>query len=218
MRAQGAQIRGCPRNCRRIADDHKCHWGRTRSLGRWSEAMTREPGNLLPVMVTRERVGRGAPMSKSSWRTAAWGEGRMNGNRADGVCFAVERTVQIFHCRSFFAPLAAHVAGSTPWGRVQAIFANIRGSAWSPGFPRVGIDESGVAQAGVQAGKGLTAWGRSSYRRRIASRCVEPIRERNEAGRLRALRVVLVHKRPWWLQLQPTDGAQPGGFRSTQTS
>jgi hypothetical protein len=24
--------------------------------------MTREPGNLLPVMVTRERVGRGAPM------------------------------------------------------------------------------------------------------------------------------------------------------------
>jgi hypothetical protein len=35
-----------------------------KSLGRWSEAMTREPGNLLPVMVTRERVGRGAPMSQ----------------------------------------------------------------------------------------------------------------------------------------------------------
>jgi hypothetical protein len=34
------------------------------SLGRWSEATTREPGNLLPVMVTRERVGRGAPV----WR------------------------------------------------------------------------------------------------------------------------------------------------------
>ena len=31
-------------------------------LGRWSEALTREPGNLLPVMVMRKRVGRGAPM------------------------------------------------------------------------------------------------------------------------------------------------------------
>lgn len=33
-------------------------------LGRWSEATTREPGNLLPVTVTRERVGRGAPKAK----------------------------------------------------------------------------------------------------------------------------------------------------------
>jgi hypothetical protein len=54
----GVQSRGCPRNCRRIADDHKSHWGWARSQGRWSEAMTREPGNLLPVMITRERVGR----------------------------------------------------------------------------------------------------------------------------------------------------------------
>jgi hypothetical protein len=33
-------------------------------LGRWSEATTREPGNLLPVMVTCERVGRGAPKAR----------------------------------------------------------------------------------------------------------------------------------------------------------
>src|ERR1700752_5120987 len=36
------------------------HWDR-QILGRRSEAVTREPGDLLPAMVMRERVGRGAP-------------------------------------------------------------------------------------------------------------------------------------------------------------
>ena len=56
-----------------------------KSLGRWSEAITRKPGNLLPVMVTRERVGRGAPMSQEVLvylPLGARAEG--NGNRADG--------------------------------------------------------------------------------------------------------------------------------------
>jgi hypothetical protein len=48
------------------------------SLGRWSEATIREPGNLLPVMVMRERVGRGASMSQQELvASAAEGEGRM---------------------------------------------------------------------------------------------------------------------------------------------
>jgi len=48
--------------------------------------MTREPGNLLPVMVMRERVGRGAPMSQEvlvCLPLGARAEG--NSNRADGV-------------------------------------------------------------------------------------------------------------------------------------
>src|SRR6185369_13855793 len=56
----GMQFRSCPRNCKRRADDHKSHWGWL-SLGRWSKATTREPGNLPPVVVTRERIGRGVP-------------------------------------------------------------------------------------------------------------------------------------------------------------
>ena len=38
--------------------------------------MTREPGNLLPVMVMRERVGRGAPVSQSSWCVCRFGRGQ----------------------------------------------------------------------------------------------------------------------------------------------
>jgi len=47
--------------------------------------MTREPGNLLPVMVTRERVGRGAPMSQE-WpvRLPLGAKAECSGNRADG--------------------------------------------------------------------------------------------------------------------------------------
>ena len=61
-----------------------------------------------------------------------------------------------------------------------------------------------------------TAWGQSSCRRRSASRCVEPIRERDEAKLPRALQVVLVRERPWWFQLQPTEGLPK--LRSTRTS
>ena len=35
--------------------------GDTLFLGRWPKATTREPGNLPPAVVTRERVGRGVP-------------------------------------------------------------------------------------------------------------------------------------------------------------
>lgn len=71
------QIRGCPRNCRRIADDHKCHWGWTRSLGRWSEAITREPGNLLPVIShARTRRAGCSDVARVAEASAAWGEGR----------------------------------------------------------------------------------------------------------------------------------------------
>jgi hypothetical protein len=48
----GGQIRGCPRNCRRIADDQTNHWSpHTGSLGRWSKATTREPGNRISFRV-----------------------------------------------------------------------------------------------------------------------------------------------------------------------
>ena len=36
--------------------------------------MTREPGNLLPVIVTRKRVGRGAPVSLNSCYIRLGGE------------------------------------------------------------------------------------------------------------------------------------------------
>src|SRR5262245_15801795 len=42
-----AQCRGCPRNCKRRASD-PLPLG-TRFLGRWSAAMTREPGDLPPL-------------------------------------------------------------------------------------------------------------------------------------------------------------------------
>jgi len=48
--------------------------------------MTREPGNLLPVMVMRERVGRGAPMSQEVLVYLPLGaRAECSGNRADGV-------------------------------------------------------------------------------------------------------------------------------------
>ena len=47
--------------------------------------MTREPGNLLPVMVMRERVGRGAPMSQEVLvRLPLWARAGGSGDRADG--------------------------------------------------------------------------------------------------------------------------------------
>jgi hypothetical protein len=47
--------------------------------------MTREPGNLLPVMVTRERVGRGAPMPQKQLVHLPLGaKAECSGNRADG--------------------------------------------------------------------------------------------------------------------------------------
>ena len=48
--------------------------------------MTREPGNLLPVMVMHARVGRGVPKCRES-RIGLPHQGRMadcNGKRADG--------------------------------------------------------------------------------------------------------------------------------------
>ena len=57
-----AQCRGCPRNCKRRACDHQCHWELCAFLGRWSEAMTREPGDLPPQEVTRGRSRRGVLM------------------------------------------------------------------------------------------------------------------------------------------------------------
>jgi hypothetical protein len=48
--------------------------------------MTREPGNLLPVMVKRERVGRGVLMSQEVLKHLPPGaRAESDGNRADGV-------------------------------------------------------------------------------------------------------------------------------------
>ena len=44
-------------------------------LGRWSEALTREPGNLPSAIVTRRCVGRGASMQYDELVTDAMGEG-----------------------------------------------------------------------------------------------------------------------------------------------
>src|SRR5215472_19042333 len=52
------------------------HWDRL-ILGRWSKAVTREPGDLLPAMVMRERVGRGAPKRCKSRRVC-----RIEGEKA----------------------------------------------------------------------------------------------------------------------------------------
>ena len=73
-------------------------------------------------------------------------------------------------------------------------------------FLASGSIDAGMAQTAPQAGNRPDNWGRSSCRRRSKSRCVEPIREHNEAGLLRVLRVALVRKRPWPFQLQPADG------------
>lgn len=44
-------------------------------LGRWSEALTREPGNLPSFIVTRRCVGRGASMQFDELVTDAMGDG-----------------------------------------------------------------------------------------------------------------------------------------------
>jgi hypothetical protein len=74
--------------------------------------MTREPGNLLPVMVMRERVGRGAPMSQEVLvRLPLGARAEGNSNRADGVSCR-RRAVQ---CQIFF-PVISHAVGSN-WRR-----------------------------------------------------------------------------------------------------
>jgi len=71
------QFRGCPRNCKRIADDQQNHWSPSGSLGRWSKAMTREPGNLLPAMSHARTHWAGCPgVGQVAGASAAWGEGR----------------------------------------------------------------------------------------------------------------------------------------------
>jgi hypothetical protein len=61
--------------------------------GRWSKTVTREPGDLPPATVTRERVGRGVLASTSSTveSQSAKGEGiaRDSQNRRDRFVFAV---------------------------------------------------------------------------------------------------------------------------------
>ena len=60
-RSSGLQSRGCPRNCKRKAKRRKPL--AQSSPGRRRAATTREPGDLPSTVVTRERVGRGAPMA-----------------------------------------------------------------------------------------------------------------------------------------------------------
>lgn len=49
-------IRGCPRNCERLAIVEKCHW-RSRWEG-WTKATTREPGDLPRQMTSTGGVPR----------------------------------------------------------------------------------------------------------------------------------------------------------------
>ena len=90
-----ALVPSCPRNCKRLADDHEYHW-RPLSLGRWFEATTREPGNLLPVMVCANASGGVLRCRKSSLGTRHMGEAGMPGDRADGLLVAV-RAVQCLY-------------------------------------------------------------------------------------------------------------------------
>ena len=139
------QIRGCPRNCRRIADDHRCHWGWTRSLGRW--VRSDNPQARKPAAGhghARKRRAGCSDVARVAGVSAAWGRGQnATATALTECCFAVEPYSVKFYCRSFFAPLAAHIARSTPWRRVQAILANIRGPAWFPCVSRLGIDGCG---------------------------------------------------------------------------
>ena len=141
-----------------------------------------------------------------------------DGNRADGVLFR-RRAVQ---CR-ILLPVIFRAFGSA-YCTISAVDSGSSDTCKHPSFRLVSWPSSPRdrwmrvwRRPWRKPGISLTAWGRSSCRRRSASRCVELIRERNEARLPRALRVVLVRKRPWWFQLQPTDNGQ-SKLRSTQTS
>src|SRR6516164_8300961 len=73
------QCRGCHRNCERRADSHLNHWDHW-ILGRWLEAMTREPGDLLPAMVMREtrRAGCSEALEAPFWSAASGAKGRFS--------------------------------------------------------------------------------------------------------------------------------------------
>src|SRR5262249_41753524 len=69
------QCRGCPRNCKRRADSHKNHWGHS-ILGRWLEAATRKPGDLLPAIghVRTCRAGCSEALEMPLWVCRITGE------------------------------------------------------------------------------------------------------------------------------------------------
>ena len=115
--------------------------------------MTREPGNLLPVMVMRERVGGVLRCRTSSRCICRLGRGQnVAATALTGYFVAVEPYSVNFYCRSFFAPLAAGGAGMS-WSSVKALFARVRGAAWYSGLPWLGIDGSGYSPDGRASGE-----------------------------------------------------------------
>jgi hypothetical protein len=67
--------RGCPRNCKRRAARHRCHWRFVEPLGRRRKATTREPGDLPSPWsnagasdgVCRREAGRDRVSGASHW-------------------------------------------------------------------------------------------------------------------------------------------------------
>jgi hypothetical protein len=78
------RFRSCPRNCKRRAKDHECHWGQYPWEG-GPKAVTREPGNLLPVMChARTRWAGCSRALNKSVCVCPLGEGCATTSRGDG--------------------------------------------------------------------------------------------------------------------------------------
>ena len=69
------RFRGCPRNCKRRAFA-ECHWVTPYLVipGKAAQAVTREPGDLPLVVVTREHIGRGVLVVAESCSLRAWSD------------------------------------------------------------------------------------------------------------------------------------------------
>jgi hypothetical protein len=77
--------------------------------------MTREPGNLLPVIVTRKRVGRGAPVSLKWLLDPAGGEGGCGDKCGDVSAIALGlQLCQFFQAMGVSRPMLRAVFSRHP--------------------------------------------------------------------------------------------------------
>ncbi len=77
--------------------------------------MTRKPGNLLPFIVTRKRVGRGAPVSLNELLHPARGRGGCGDNRGDVSAIALGRqSCQFYRAVGVLRPISRAVLSRLP--------------------------------------------------------------------------------------------------------
>src|SRR5689334_23683039 len=110
----------------------------------WADATTREPGDLPPAMVTRERVGRGVPTRREkSARRAAKGRWRdASDDRGDGLAFAVRVARVAYH---WFWPPCIGGPVACPLERARGPFRHRVGCA-RPGRGAVDAADDGPVQ------------------------------------------------------------------------